>query len=140
MTDIKNQIKATVLGENSYYAQNWVRGAFFCPKPTYLKFSLNLFIRFFWNYNWWQPLKVGRSDCFGFWRKICTLLKIWYMVQLLESGFHNCYLFSFFLRFPEISVKLDYTLMYSTISQIFQINLRLKSNTYELQDFIFSFS
>ena len=33
----------------------------------------NLFIRFFWKYRWWLALKVGKSDCFGFSRKILIL-------------------------------------------------------------------
>ena len=97
----------------------WVNGRFLSPKSTFLYFSLNLLIRFFWIFTFWQALisglkwlywyvkkflimpknrenrsflfyiilyffevvpddrhkKVGKSDCFGIFRKFFIVSK-----------------------------------------------------------------
>ena len=80
--------------ENISYVQNGENSLFLSPKPTLLNFFLNLpnwflntfkflfkvkfikFITFFWNYIQWQALKMGKSDHFGFWRNIHSMLKV----------------------------------------------------------------
>ena len=47
---------------------NRENGAILRPKLILFTFSLNLFIRFFWNYNWWQALKS--------WQKLFWTLKV----------------------------------------------------------------
>ena len=107
---------------------------FSSPKSLLLKFFLNLFIRFFWNYTWWKPLKinqsaflpkltqnqyfrtflvicsldfsqivpgdrqqkVGKSDYFGFLRRIHTMLKMEYLDHFLAP---NPYVWSFLILF-----------------------------------------
>ena len=68
MTSIKKWLKLTVLNfwEKFKLSQYGVNGAFLSPKSTLLKFSLNLFIRCFWNYTWWQTLKMSKSGCLNF--------------------------------------------------------------------------
>ena len=61
MTGIKKWFKGNVLDfyGKFFLSPKRVDRAFLTPKSILYKFSLNLFIRFFWNCTWWQALKSG---------------------------------------------------------------------------------
>ena len=62
---VKKWFKVNVLifTENFYFVQNGVDGTFLGSKTTFLKFSLNLFIRFSWNCTRWYN---DKSEVFIF--------------------------------------------------------------------------
>lgn len=65
-------------------AQNRVNGVFFDPKSLFLNYSLNLSVRCFRNCTQSQALKVVKSDCFGYVRKISIMFKMvkWVIFEL----------------------------------------------------------
>ena len=103
MASIKKWLKLTVLNfwEKFKFSQYGVNGAFLSPKSALLKFSQNLFIRCFWNYTWWQTLKMSKRSCLNFEENLHFCIK-----NAKTQKFHEiCSLVSSKILYPDRHVN-----------------------------------
>ena len=71
----------------------------FGPNINSFELSLNLFIRFFWNFTWWQALK---SESFRFLIKILSMNKLYLITGLYKLGKNGS--FAFWNKILELGV------------------------------------